>query len=33
MKALIYFYLAFTALTFGVQVMAYLTHELRRQKH
>lgn len=33
MKVILYFYLAFTALAFGTQVMAYVTQEMRRQKH
>lgn len=33
MKAMIFFYLAFIALAFGTQVMAYMTQEMRRKKH
>jgi hypothetical protein len=33
MKAILFSYLAFTALTFGVQVMAYVTYKLQGQKH
>lgn len=32
MKAVFYSYLAFTALAFGTQVMAYVTQELRRAR-
>lgn len=33
MKAIIFFYLAFTALTLGAQIMAYMTHKAHQQKH
>lgn len=33
MKAIIFFYLAFTALTLGTQIMSYMTYKARQQKH
>lgn len=33
MKAIIFFYLAFAALTLGAQIMAYMTYQARQQKH
>lgn len=33
MEIIITFYLAFVALILGVQIMAYLTHRVRRPKH
>jgi hypothetical protein len=33
MEAIIYFYLAFAALTLGAQIMAYMTHKAQQQKH
>ncbi len=33
MKVIFFFYLAFTALTLGTQIMAYLTYYARQNKH
>ncbi len=33
MKAIIFFYLAFTAITFATQIMSYMTYKARKPQY